>query len=52
MYRPNITNLRKEISNNTIIIGDFITYLYQWIDHPDKNIGLNDSSYQKDLIDV
>ena len=47
IYAPNIkspkyikqilTDLKKEIHKNTIIIGGFNTPLNQWIDHPTEN---------------
>lgn len=34
---PNVlTELKGEIENDTIIVGDFIPHLDQWIDHPDR----------------
>ena len=31
-----LTNLKGDINNNTIIVGDLNTHLHQWIGHPDK----------------
>ena len=31
-----LTDLKGEIDSNTIIVGNFNTYLYQWIDYQDK----------------
>ena len=47
IYAPNIaapqcirqmlTAIKREIDNNTIIVGDFLTpHLQQWTDHQDK----------------
>ena len=46
IYAPNIgspkyikqilTDIKGEIDSNTIILGNFIPYLHQWKDHPDR----------------
>ena len=34
--RQTLTDIRREINSNIIIVGDFIPHFHQWIDHQNR----------------
>ena len=54
--RQTLTDIKREIDCNTIIVGDFNTQSHQWTDHQNKinkeTQVLNDTLDEMDLIDI